>query len=101
LIFSNYASYNESYNTIKEACKRKGIELDILGRGVGKAVKSPEQILPDYDIVFAKAKAAMEALATGAAVILCGYDKLGEMVSIENFDHFRKFNFKILNFWIF
>ena len=39
-----------------------------------------------YDIVFAKARAAIEAMAVGAAVIVCDFDGVGPMVSTENVD---------------
>ena len=99
MVFSNHARNDNYFLKIQEACIKKGIELDVAGIGFGNQVKDPERILPKYDIVFAKAKAAMEALATGAAVILCDYRGLGEMVTIKNFDHLRKYNFgmKTLN----
>lgn len=93
LVFSNYASNNNYFKVIQEACAKKGIELDGIGNGFGNSINNPEQVLPKYDIVFAKAKAAMEAMASGAAVILCDFRGLGEMVSLDNFDYFRKFNF--------
>lgn len=62
-------------------------------------VDDPGSILCHYDIVFAKAKAALEALASGAIVIPCDKFGMGEMVNSENYAHYRKFNFgmRILN----
>jgi glycosyltransferase involved in cell wall biosynthesis len=93
LVFSNYATEENYYKILSEACSKLNIELDGIGFGFGNPIKDPENILHNYDIVFAKAKAAMEAMATGAGVILCDTRGLGEFVSRENFDHFRKFNF--------
>ncbi len=93
LVFSNYGNYENHFKLIKEACGQLGIEVDGIGIEFKNSTSTPEKILGNYDIVFAKAKAAMEALATGAAVIACDYRGLGEMVTPENFDHYRKYNF--------
>jgi glycosyltransferase involved in cell wall biosynthesis len=93
LVFSNYATKNNHYKIIEAACKRVGLPLDVLGEGMGNAVKNPEDIIGKYDLVFAKAKAAIEALATGAGVIVCDYAGFGDLVRPANFDYLRKFNF--------
>ncbi len=99
LVFSNYATKENHLKLIQEACESTGLELDCRGRGIGNPVGKPETILEDYDIVFAKAKAAIEAMATGAMVIPCDFRGLGEGVNSRNFSHFRKYNFgmRILN----
>jgi hypothetical protein len=43
--------------------------------------------------VFAKAKASMEAMAVGAAVVLCDFGGLGPMVRAEEFERLRSLNF--------
>jgi glycosyltransferase involved in cell wall biosynthesis len=78
LVFSNYATRDNHLGIIQQACDLAGLELDCIGRGVGNAVDKPENFLGSYDIVFAKAKAAIEALATGAMVIPCDFRGLGE-----------------------
>jgi hypothetical protein len=93
LVFSNYATRSNHYKIIERACSMAGLQLDVIGSGMGKSVKNPETVLPQYDIVFAKAKAAMEALATGAAVIPCDFAGMGEMISQTNMLHYRKYNF--------
>jgi glycosyltransferase involved in cell wall biosynthesis len=93
LVFSNYATEKNYFKILEEACSKLDLELEGIGVGFGNSIKDPENILHQYDIVFAKAKAAMEAMATGAGVILCDTRGLGEFVSRENFNHCRKFNF--------
>ncbi|WP_264565658.1 glycosyltransferase [Flavobacterium sp. N3904] len=93
LVFSNYLDENNIYPEIKEACVELGIEIEIIGSLSGNPCTKPEQILSKYDLVFAKAKAAIEAMATGAAVIVCDYRGLGGMVTSSNVKHFRDFNF--------
>lgn len=61
-----------------------GIALDHVGRG-GVVSPSPEQILPNYDIVFAVGRSAIESLATGAHVILWDSGIAGPAVGMENY----------------
>ena len=93
LVFSNTATTDNYYRIIKETCENLGIETEGIGFLLGSAVAKPEKVLPGYDLVFAKAKAAMEALSTGAGVIVCDTRGLGGMVNTENFGYYRKFNF--------
>jgi hypothetical protein len=93
LLFSNYARQETQLPAVTEACRQAGIELDVVGGGVGRTIEHPEDILGDYDVVFAKAKAAMEALAVGAAVVLCDYGGVGPLVTAAEFDRLRPLNF--------
>lgn len=93
LVFSNYLNETLVYPNIKEACNELGIELEIVGYSSGNFCLKPEEILPNYDLVFGKAKAAIEAIATGAGVIVCDFRGLGGMVTSENLNFFRDFNF--------
>lgn len=93
LVFSNYATTDTYLPAIAEACRQAGLELTVVGNGVGNSVERPEEILGQYDIVFAKAKAAMEAMAVGNAVVLCDFGGVGPMVTSENFARLRPLNF--------
>lgn len=93
LVFSNYAQARTHLPAILEACREAGIDVDVVGAGVDKIVTSPERLLPDYDLVFAKAKAAMEAMAVGNAVVLCDFAGVGPMVTSAQFDELRPVNF--------
>jgi hypothetical protein len=93
LVFSNYANAETHLPAVTEACERAGLALDVVGVGVGCSMADPERLLPTYDIVFAKAKAAMEGMAVGAAVVLCDYGGVGPMVTSANFDELRPLNF--------
>ena len=93
LVFSNYASEQTYLPAVQEACRRAGLELDVIGQGVRNFVAEPERLLGRYDLVFAKAKAAMEAMAVGTAVVLCDLAGVGPMVSSANFDELRPMNF--------
>ena len=93
LVFSNYADAKSHLPAVAEACREAGLELDVIGAGVGRVATKPELLLGQYDIVFAKAKAAMEAMAVGTAVILCDYSGVGPMVTSAEFDALRPVNF--------
>lgn len=99
LMFSNYATEENYLPVVREACLEMNMTLDCIGQGTGTAIKNPEEVVGNYDIVFAKAKAAIEAIATGANVIACDFRGLGGMVTAQNYRHFRDYNFgmKILN----
>jgi hypothetical protein len=79
--------------TLREACARRGIALDLAGSGAGAFVENPEEVLPQYDLVFAKARCALEAMACGAAVIVCDARGLAGMVTSAGVDALRGLNF--------
>src|SRR5207302_923611 len=78
---------------LRAACQRSGLTLSTLGRGTGEEVDDPERVLVQYDIVFATARSAIEALCAGAAVIVCDGRGLAELVTTENYDRLRALNF--------
>lgn len=93
LIFSHHASLATHEPMVRDACARRGIAVDIVGMGSGTATSTPEHALGQYDLVFAKARCALEALATGAAVVLCDAAGLGPLVTMREFDRLRRWNF--------
>src|SRR5882724_636477 len=95
LVFSNAASERTHVGVLREACARAGIALDVVGHDAGNPSSSPEALLGAYDLVFAKARAALEALAVGAAVVLCDAAGAGPMVTTAALDRLRALNFGI------
>jgi hypothetical protein len=93
LVFSNYATAQTHLPAIEQACREVGVRLDVIGQGAGRPSDHPEQHLADYDVVFAVGKAALEAMAVGAAVVLCDSPGLGPMVTTGDFDRLRALNF--------
>lgn len=92
LIFSNYANDYTPGPAVREACARHGISVDTIGASAGNVCARPEEILRRYDIVFAKGKSALEALAVGAAVVLCDAAGVGPMVTSSQLGHLRALN---------
>ncbi|HYU34386.1 MAG TPA: glycosyltransferase [Thermoanaerobaculia bacterium] len=92
LVFSNYAREDTHLPAVEEACRRAGLPLDVVGSGVGRSLAHPGEVIAEYDLVFAKAKSALEALAVGTAVVLCDYRGLGQMVTGAELDALRRLN---------
>lgn len=96
LIFSNYAKKSPPIAAIRKACRKFGIKrVDVIGSGAGNVVADPERVLGDYDIVFAKARCALEAMAAGCAVIVADYSGLGGLVTMRNVASMRRLNFGV------
>jgi hypothetical protein len=93
--FGNLAHDLTFLAVVRDACRRASIELDVIGEAAGTAVADPAAVLGEYDLAFAKAKCAMEAMASGLAVILCDAPGIGGMVRPEDFDRLRRLNFGI------
>ena len=91
LIFSNASSSH--YTAVRDACARTGLALDVIGHDSSNVSAHPEKVLRHYDIVFAKARCAMEAMAVGAAVVLCDFRGVGPMVTAGELDRLRRLNF--------
>ncbi|HEY3572029.1 MAG TPA: glycosyltransferase family 4 protein [Thermoanaerobaculia bacterium] len=95
LVFSNQASERTFLPAVRQACGRFGIALDVAGVASGGPVERPEELLPRYDLVFAKGRAALEAMAVGAAVVLCDQAGAGPLVTSGDLDRLRPLNFGI------
>ena len=85
---------NESHIPfVEEACRRAGIAVTALGRFTGRFVLDPEQELIEHDLVFATARSALEAIASGAATIVMDARGLAGMATRENAARFRVHNY--------
>jgi len=93
LVFSNYAHAGTHLPVLQRACDAEGVAVDVMGHAAGASCEAPEQELAKYDIVFAKGRAATEASAVGAAVVVCDAWGLGPMVTGDNVQEVRRWNF--------
>ncbi len=89
VVLCNHTKQNEHLSAAREACARRGVTLDAYGAGVGKTCERPEEILRDYDVVFAKGRAALEAAAVGTAVFVYWWRRLGPVVKTDNLERLR------------
>ncbi len=95
LVFSNGAKESTHLGAVREACLRQGLTLDVIGADAGNVSARPQDVLSQYDIVFAKARCALEAMAVGSAVVLCDITGVGPMVKTGELDRLRRLNFGV------
>jgi hypothetical protein len=93
LLFSSYTKDDAYLAAVREACSKTGLHLDVLGLGVGTSSGEPEKLLGQYDIVFAKARSALEALAVGTSVIIYCMKSVGPMVTSSELESLLPLNF--------
>jgi hypothetical protein len=90
-----HTSKSPTLAAIRQACEQHGLSLNCAGRGeFGRLSHAPAE-LPEYDLVFASGKSAIDAMACGCAVIVLGRDSAGPLVTPGNFDALRTVNFSI------
>jgi hypothetical protein len=94
-LFGNYFSKEHPhYLAIQSACLQLQFEkIDLFGLAAGTSLGNPEDVIPQYDVVFAVGRCALEALACGCAVILVDHYGLGGIVTLDNFEYLRERNF--------
>ena len=95
LVFSNQLHHGNGLLEIRRACERRDLHLDVIGGASGTVVDAPETVLAQYDLVFAKARAAMEAACSGCAVVLCDAAGLGPRLTAAELDDLRAYNFGV------
>jgi glycosyltransferase involved in cell wall biosynthesis len=93
LVLSNYASEENYLPAVRAACARMGIELDVVGAAAGTPASRPEELLPGYDLVFGKARAAIEAMAVGCAVVVTDAHGLAGLATHADLPEWRPRNF--------
>lgn len=93
LVFSNYAGPGTHLDAVQQACALLNLPVDVLGSIAGSSSGTPELIIGRYDLVFAKARCALEAMAVGAAVVLCDTHGLGPLVTSAEVAELRPWNF--------
>src|SRR6185295_11027170 len=69
-----------------------GLSLDEFGSGLGRTLDDPERQLAQYDVVFAKARCAIEAMAAGCAVIAVDHAGYGGLVTYADVDWMLDWN---------
>ena len=95
LVLSNLAEPGGYIEMIRQACQEKGIDLEVAGFRSGRVIERPEALLADVDLVFARARTALEAMAVGCAVVLADVFGCGPLVTLREFDEMRAANFGI------
>jgi hypothetical protein len=92
LIFGRETHSITYLRSVKAACALVGLKPDVISEGVRAWTDQPATVLAQYDIVVAKARCALEALAVGCHVILCSSSGLGPGITMENFETLYRWN---------
>ncbi|HEV7238168.1 MAG TPA: glycosyltransferase family 4 protein [Thermoanaerobaculia bacterium] len=95
LVFNNDAFQYSLVAPIRAACAERDIEVDVIGLASGNAVDHPEEVLERYDLVFGRARCAIEAAAMGAAVIGCDARGMSGMLTTTRLEELRLLNFGV------
>jgi hypothetical protein len=80
-------------DAVREAARGAGLTLDETGPIFGRVVDDLHARLRNYDVVFATARMALEALAVGCSVIVCDGRGLAGTVTSDVVDKWRIDNF--------
>lgn len=78
---------------LEAACAALHIKLDKIGHAYKNHRPRPEVFLQQYDLVFAIGKCALEAMATGCAVVPVIPGQAGALVTTDTFDEWAFSNF--------
>jgi hypothetical protein len=78
---------------IRQVCAARGIALDELGPASGNVSDRIEAVLPDYDLVFATARMALEAASVGCAVVVCDARGFAGLLTSDRLPAWRRLNF--------
>lgn len=79
--------------TLESACADHGLALDKVGYPYDNPRPRPEYFLPDYDLAFAIGRCALEALASGCAVLPIVPQLAGSLVTPDTLDDWTASNF--------
>lgn len=93
LALSNYMSEANVLPQIRQACDQLGIELSTAGAWMGGQLPDPASVLGEFDLVFARGRTALEAMASGAAVVQVDKWGLAGLVTPESFMSQSRANF--------
>jgi len=89
LLLSNHSS--NIYSVVKEACKKLKLKLLVIGKH--KKVFETEKYINKADIVISLGRGILEAMSCGRAAIVYGYQGGDGMVTKENLNELKKYNF--------
>ncbi len=93
LLLANATGPGEQVEQVRRACAAAGVDLEVVGTSTANPTPAPERLLPAYDLVFAKGRTALEAMAVGCAVILWSPGGSGPLVDAASWHELRPLNF--------
>lgn len=90
-----FAKNAEHVTAIRTVCGQRDIDVDFIGAAVETQVDDPALVLPNYDLVFASALSAIEAMACLRPVIVCDGRGMAGMVDMARYEAWRPKNFGV------
>lgn len=88
-----FAKNSDHVEIIRAACAQRGIAVDFIGEAAGAQVEDAAAVLPTYDLVFASALSAIEAMACLRPVIVCDGRGMAGMIDSTRYAAWRPENF--------
>ena len=90
-----FAKNSEHVEVVRAVCAQRSIAVDFIGAAVETQLDNPAQALPGYDLVFASALSAIEAMACLRPVIVCDGRGMAGMVDMARYEAWRPKNFGV------
>jgi hypothetical protein len=98
LLYGHGGFSTEELQRLESVCSTFGLTLDKIGYPYGNPNPAPESFLPDYDIVFAIGRCAIESIACGCAVIPIVHGLAGSLVTEDTLANWAYSNFSPRHF---
>lgn len=80
---------------ITAACAEAGLSLETAGASFGRVLQDPGLALPEYDVIFASGRSALESIACGCAVVPINKEQTGRWISPDHFGEALDLNFTL------
>ncbi|WP_425098357.1 glycosyltransferase [Tropicibacter sp. S64] len=93
VLFGQSGFYAHELAMLEKACTQNGLTLDKVGYAYGNPRPRPEYFLPDYDIAFAVGRSALEAMASGCAVIPIVPQLAGQRITAATLESWAASNY--------
>jgi len=91
VLFISNRFTSKVYRTIRDACEKLQLKLIVIGKT--KRVFNTEYYINKADIVISLGRGIIEAMACGRAAIVYDYQGGDGMITKDNIDEIRKYNF--------
>ncbi len=98
LLYGHGGFSPEELQRLEQLCATFGLSFEKIGYPYNNANPAPESFLPDYDIVFAIGRCAIEAIACGCAVIPIVHALAGSLVTEATLADWANTNFSPRHF---
>ncbi len=81
------SKYGSQVELVRAVCNRAGLDLTVCGHGVGQVSSNLPEVFGRSDVVFASGRSALEAMATGCAVVLTEGGSFYGMITLADIEN--------------